>query len=225
MQSVVVFFMGPPGSGKGTQAAAVAEQVGATVVATSQVLAEMFAANARGADRIKEALERGVLAPPALFADALLRVVFRALADGRPVFIDGSPRTLREAEMLAGALKARGIPWRTIILDVPRPVTVDRVLHRWVCERCRFALSEARPPPACPRCGGKLTRRPDDTAETIERRWEQFAFRTAPVLDWMRGQGAVTLVNGDRPISAVTGDLVPIAQQALSLDAVNGSPS
>jgi adenylate kinase len=205
--AAVVFFMGPPGSGKGTQATAAAERLGATVVATSQVLAEMFAENAPGADRIQASLDRGVLAPPALFADALLRVVGRALDAGTAVFIDGSPRTLREAEMLIGALERQGVSWQTVVLDVPKPITVDRVLQRWVCERCRATLSALQPPAACPKCGGPLGRRPDDTADTIERRWEQFTFRTAPVLEWMKRRGTVTVVNGNRPIPDVVAEV------------------
>lgn len=203
----VVFFMGSPGAGKGTQAVAAAEQLGATVVATSQVLAEMFAENMPGADRIKASLDEGVLAPPALFADALLRVVGRALGAGKTVFIDGSPRTLREAEMFIGALERQGVPWQTMILDVPKPVAVHRVLHRWVCERCRATISLADPPTSCPKCGGPLRRRPDDTADTVERRWGEFTFRTAPVLEWMKGRGTVTVVDGNRPVPDVVADV------------------
>lgn len=208
--------MGPPGAGKGTQAVAAAAQLGAIVVATSQVLAEMFAAGAPGADHIKAALERGVLAPPALFADALLRVVFRELNEGSLVFVDGSPRTLREAEMLVKGLKERGVRWRTVILDAPKPVTVHRVLNRWVCAQCRAAVSAPVKPAACPACGGAMTRRPDDTPDTIERRWEQYEFRTAPVLDWMRRRNAVVVVDGNQPIPAVTAAVVPLLQEFLS---------
>lgn len=213
--ATVVFFMGPPGAGKGTQAVAVAQQLGAPVVATSQVLTEMFAANAPGAEHIKAAHDRGVLAPPALFADALLRVVGRALGAGETVFIDGSPRTLREAEMLIGALARQGMSWRTVILEVPKPVSVDRVLHRWVCERCRATLSALPPPHSCPKCGGALQRRPDDTADTIERRWREFTFRTAPVLEWMKGRGDVAIVDGNRPIAEVTTEVVRRLQGTL----------
>lgn len=208
--------MGPPGAGKGTQAVAAAAQLGATVVATSHVLAEMFAANAPDSDRIKASLDRGVLAPPALFADALLRVVGRALAAGTAVFIDGSPRTLREAEMLIGALERQGAPWQTLMLDVPKPVAVHRVLQRWVCERCRATLSRADAPASCPTCGGPMGRRPDDTADTVERRWEQFTFRTAPVLEWMKRRGTVTIVDGDRPIAEVNEDVVRKLHGALA---------
>lgn len=223
----VVFLMGPPGAGKGTQAEAILRTLSGriTVVQTSEVLAEMFAAGGPEAERIKEALRRGTLAPPALFAEALLRVIHRALAKGTPlVVVDGSPRTLREAELLTKSLDGKGVGWLTVIIDVPRPASEERISHRVTCTKCRLSTPDTAHATVCTRCGGALERRPDDTPEALERRWQQFEFRTLPVLTWMRARGHAHVADGNQPVPDVTADLVSILEK-LFARRTNGKPS
>lgn len=209
--------MGPPGSGKGTQSTALAEQLGATPVTTSTIITQMLAeVPPAHAARLKHDLEKGILAPPALFAAALVRVIANALSSARLVVVDGSPRTLREAEVLVVALDAERVRWMTVILDVPRPVSVDRILHRWICEKCRQSVSTPTPPPACSRCGGRMIRRPDDTEDVIGRRWEQYEFRTAPVIRWLQERAPSAAVDGTRPIPEVSEKVARAVQEFLA---------
>lgn len=206
---VVVFVMGPPGSGKSTQAQALREQFGLERVKTGTILRKL----GRGASalnrHIKERIDAGRLAPPPLVSDLVIRDVRRILAKGKGIVFDGSPRTLHEAELLLGELKHGRSPRVLVVfLDVPQPETARRIVRRWVCEDCALeAPSGIASPEMCIACGGKVRRRDDDRAAVAEERWEEYNFRTLPVVQYLDRRGLVTRVNGDRPIPAVTAEV------------------
>lgn len=215
----VVFFMGPPGSGKGTQVAAVKRHFGFEGVDTGSMLRAMSKEDSPRGRRIKDLIDAGRFAPPPLVAEIVTDQVRRLLRGGKPVALEGSPRTLHEAEILLDALHADGTDRMLVIfLDVPKPQTVQRILERWICEGCKCSTTlSVDTLEGCADCGGTLVRRADDTVEVAEKRWEEYTFRTLPVIRLFERRGLVARVNGDRPILEVTNAVQQIVRERLGL--------
>lgn len=205
----VVFIMGPPGSGKSTQAQVLGEQFGLERIKTGSILRELGKRSSVRGRSIKERIDVGRLAPPPLVAELVIRKLRRVLARSAGAVFDGSPRTLHEAELLLDALKCARAPRVLVVsLDVPQQETVRRIMSRWVCEGCKREI-----PPGdvtlerCVACGGKVVRREDDREHIVSDRWTEYAFRTLPVIRYLERRGLVTRVNGDRPILDVQAEV------------------
>jgi len=201
----IIMLMGPPGSGKGTQASALQERFGFERIETGAMLRAIREGPSPAARRVRELMDAGQLAPPPLVADFVIREARRIRGGGKGIVFDGSPRTLAEAERLFAALRKDRIDRvLVVVLDVPKPETLRRVLQRWICEHCQRSgpLRESTPE-ICDACGEKLVRRPDDTADVMEKRWEEYAFRTLPVVRFFERRGLVAHLNGDQPIPEV----------------------
>ena len=212
----VVMVMGPPGSGKGTQAQAALERFGMERIETGALIRSMRDDPSPLARRVTELYDAGRLSPPPLIAEFVIREVRRILQSGKGIVFDGSPRTLAEAELLLAALKEDHVERiLVVVLDVPKPETVERVLQRWICVDCTRPISSPSTPEACRACGGKFTRRPDDTADVMENRWEEFTFRTLPVIEYFERRGLAVRVNGSRPIPEVTKDVQQLLAERL----------
>lgn len=215
----VVFFLGPPGSGKGTQVAAVKRHFGFEGIDTGSILRDLSKEDSPRGRQLKAFTDTGRLAPPPMVVQLVTDHILKFLREGKPVALEGSPRTLREAEILLDALRADGTGGMLVVfLDVPKPQTVQRILERWICEGCKRSTTlPVNTSEGCTDCGGKLVRRADDTAEVAEKRWEEYTFRTLPVIRFFDRQGLVARVNGDRPIPEVTSDVLRIVRERLRL--------
>ncbi|TSC63632.1 MAG: adenylate kinase [Parcubacteria group bacterium Gr01-1014_106] len=198
--------MGPPGSGKGTQVSALKQDMGFESIDTGGMLRALSREDSPRARQVKVIIDSGRLAPPPLVARIVTERVVSSVQEGKSVALEGSPRTLHEAEILLKTLRAEGIhDILVVFLDVPKPETVQRILQRWVCEACkRSTMLPVDVPEQCPACGGRLVKRVDDTLETSHKRWEEYRFRTLPVIQFFQRQGLVAHVNGHQSIPDVT---------------------
>lgn len=210
-----IFLMGPPGSGKGTQALAVENAFGFERFETGGALRRLALEDSPLGSRVKALIDAGRLAAPPLVSEIVVREAERMLGSGQSVVFDGSPRTLFEAERLLTALGTDRVGrLLVIILEVPKPETVKRIAARWICAGCTRPTAQVPETlVACRACGGRLVRRPDDTESVAERRWEEYTFRTLPVIAFFERQGLVVRVDGHRPIPAVTDAVASIVRQ------------
>lgn len=208
-------FMGPPGSGKGTQVAALKRDFGFEAIDTGGMLRAFSKEHSPRAQHVHVLIDSGRLAPPPLVARIVTDHVVSLVRKGTSVALEGSPRTLHEAEILLRTLRAEGIhDILVVFLDVPQPETVQRILQRWVCEDCRRStMLPLGTPDRCPTCGGRLVKRADDTLETSKKRWEEYRFRTLPVIQFFERQGLAARVNGHQPIPDVTQEVQAIVRQ------------
>ncbi|TSC73002.1 MAG: adenylate kinase [Parcubacteria group bacterium Gr01-1014_38] len=215
----VVFLMGPPGSGKGTQVAALEREFGFEGIDTGALLRALSKEDSSVGRRVKALMDTGRFAPSPLVAELVTGRVRRFLREGKAVALEGSPRTLHEAEVLLSGLRADGMNRVLVVfLDVPKAQTVQRIMERWVCEGCqRSTMLSADAPEGCADCGGKLVRRADDTPEVAEKRWEEYTFRTLPVIRFFERQGLVVRVESHRSISEVTHRVHTAVRQRLGL--------
>ncbi|HRJ72356.1 MAG TPA: nucleoside monophosphate kinase [Terrimicrobiaceae bacterium] len=191
-----IVLLGPPASGKGTQAALLSATFGIPATSTGAMLREE---KARGsavgleADRWTSAGE--------LFPDELaLRVVWNWI-DGRKRFIlDGFPRTVGQAHSFDEGLEERDLPLDVVyFLNLSDELVRERMTSRVTCGDCGSVFNEKfhnlRSGSACPKCGGILARRNDDTEEALARRLSQYREHTLPVASHYRGRGLLREVD------------------------------
>jgi len=204
-----LILMGPPGAGKGTQAARVAESEELCRISTGDLLREAVSAGTELGKKAESLMERGELLPDDLILDLVDRVLDRSACANGAVY-DGFPRTVDQAAGLDRLLEKRGEGVdRVVALEVPEEEIVRRLSGRRVCKSCgklyhiRFdpSSTEGR----CDECNGELVQRPDDQPETIRRRLAVYRDETAPVLEAYEPEPGVTTIDGDRPIDEVAG--------------------
>ncbi len=171
-------LLGPPGSGKGTQAARLAERTGAQHISTGELLRAEVAAGSELGGQVAGYLQAGELVPDEVLLQLTLPLVRRA-AEGAGYLLDGFPRSVGQAERLTEAAEAAA-PERVLLLSVPRAELTRRLLGR--------AAEQGRP---------------DDTAEVIQRRLEVFDTDTRPLIDYYGRRGMLSRVDG-----AATPDVV-----------------
>lgn len=205
-KSGVIMFMGPPGSGKGTQARFVQERLGFERIETGVILRAMRKENTPIAKLVTKLIDAGNLAPPRLVAQLVIERAKEILARGNGVVFDGSPRTLFEVEELLKAL-SKNYTGRilTIALRVPIDNARERLLIRLVCKQCNTPATSNQT--KCLRCGGELIKRADDDSIAMENRWDEYNFRTLPVINYLDSLGLVEQINGARPIEEVAKDV------------------
>jgi len=205
---MVVVILGPPGAGKGTQAAILAKRLGVPHIATG----DLFRSAARAGTQIgREAaafMKRGELVPDEVTVQMLLdRLRRRDAANG--AVLDGFPRNRLQAEALDRALTERGMRVdRAINIEVPAEDLVRRLAGRWTCRAAGHIYHEVSNPPrvagVCDIDGSALYQRDDDRVETIRARLAQQLGALAEVAAYYRERGILSTVDGRGSIEQVT---------------------
>ena len=201
-----IIFIGPPGSGKGTQAKRLAAQHAIPHISTGDMLRE---AVADGTELGRQAAP--IMASGALVSDDLMLGIVKdrlAKADASGGFIlDGFPRTLVQAERLDAIIGNGAEALRVLQLLVPDEAIVRRIALRRTCAQCGAIYHLENNPPAndsvCDRCGAEIVARPDDNEESVRRRLEAFHRQTLPVATFYKVKSALREVDGVGPVDVV----------------------
>lgn len=194
-------FLGPAGSGKGTQAKKLEDAFGVTQISTGDLLREAVRAGTELGKQAAPLMEQGRLVPDELVIGIIEeRLAGEDLGDGG-ILLDGFPRTLPQAEALGDALRRLGLPLdRVISLEVPEEVLVDRVTGRRSCPTCGRVYHVRTNPPKedeiCDVDGTALIQREDDTPEKLDKRLEVFRTEIPKVKDFYRAQGLLAEIDG-----------------------------
>ena len=202
-----IIFLGAPGSGKGTQAASVARELGLVHIASGDLFRQAIERGSKLGLKVGAFMEKGMLV-----ADELaIRVVLERVSASdclNGVILDGFPRNLNQAEALDKALaqQNKAIDW-VVYIKVSSEELIKRLSGRWVCRNCQTPYHSQSSPPRvqnrCDRCGGELTKRPDDTAETVKKRLMVYSTETAPLIDYYTRMGTLLEVAGEGSIAEV----------------------
>ena len=184
---MIVIFLGPPGAGKGTQAAHIIERYGVPQLSTGDMLRAAVAAETPVGRQAKEIMDAGNLVSDEIVA-AIVEERIEA-DDCVPGFLlDGFPRTVVQAEMLDAILAKKERAVDVVVeLRVDEAALIDRLRAR-----VRETLEK----------GGEL--RKDDNEETFKHRLQVYRDQTAPLIPYYEGQGKLKVVDGMGPIDAVS---------------------
>jgi len=215
---VILLLFGPPGSGKGTQAAFLAERFHIPAISTG----EMFRAELKaGTELGKQA--SAIMTSGGLVGDEIVNSIV-ANRIGRPdcangFLLDGYPRTVLQAQYFGGLLRQRSLRDAIVIhIDVADEPLVARLTARRQCPKClRIYNLQSQPPRAEGKCdddGTALITREDDQESVIRRRLAAYKELTGPVLDWY-GKDAVRTVDGGQAPGAVSRDVERAVLEAM----------
>lgn len=183
---LIVILLGPPGSGKGTQASMLREKLQIPHISTGDLLREQIRQGTELGKEAKTYIDQGHLVPDQLILDMLFdRVSQKDCANG--YILDGFPRTMAQAE----AYHARLINKPNIIavnLLLEDQKIIDRLTNRIVCGHCgtpyHLTYSPPKQPGICDKCHAKLVQRSDDTEEVVVKRLKVYQEQTAPLIDF-----------------------------------------
>jgi adenylate kinase len=200
-----IVLLGPPASGKGTQAEFIQKRFGIPATSTGAILrAEARLGTAVGVAAAK-IITTGGLAPDEMVLS--LVAAWLDKNDGSFLF-DGFPRTVTQAERFEALLCQRQLAVEiAFLLEVPDPVIQARMLRRLTCSNCGKAISmgrhvrDANDP--CPNCGGKLETRADDNVGALAHRMEEYRKKTVPVADFYDRRDILARVDASRAGEAV----------------------
>ena len=183
----ILIFLGPPGSGKGTQAKMLAEKLRVPHIALGDMLREEVRAGTEVGKRVKELINAGKLAPDEMTIDLARKRINREDCAAGFIF-DGFPRSALQAEALDRMLKDGGLALdRVIYFRIPEEDVVKRLSERRSCKDCGAVYHLKNRPPKvegkCDLCGVELYLRHDDEPEVIRTRFEVYEKQTRPLVD------------------------------------------
>ena len=195
-----IILLGPPGAGKGTQAARLQAERGMIQLSTGDMLREAVSAGTTVGLQAKAVMARGELVSDAIVS-ALIGERLDASAEQGAIF-DGFPRTKHQAAALEILLAQRGRHLDYVIeLVVDEDELVRRIVGRFTCAKCGAPYHDHLRLPAvpgvCDVCGStEFKRRPDDNEETVRTRMAEYRAKTAPILPYYEDKGLVRRVDG-----------------------------
>ena len=198
-------FLGPPGAGKGTLAAQVAEEYKIPQISTGDIFRENIKNETELGKKVKAIMDAGGLVGD----DVVLEIVEDRLKkdDCKNGFIlDGFPRTIPQAE----AFEKLGIEVKVVNCEVNNDLIIARLSNRRVCKNCKQNYNVKFMPPKvegiCDKCGGELFTREDDKLESITHRLEVYRKETEPLIDFYRNLNKMTDIDSARDSQEVLVD-------------------
>ena len=208
MSSIVLF--GPPGAGKGTQAARITETTNLPQVSTGDMLRAAVKAGTPTGLEAKKFMEAGKLVPDSVIIDLIKdRIQLPDAVNG--VMFDGFPRTIPQAEALEKITKVTHV----IAIDVPDDRIVERICGRYSCADCgnvyHDTFNPTKQPGICDNCGSNsMKRRADDNEETVMSRLSAYHNQTSPLADWYAERGIFHKIDGDREIDIISQNILSV---------------
>ncbi|MET9416958.1 adenylate kinase [Streptomyces klenkii] len=204
-----IVLVGPPGAGKGTQAAYLAKNLAIPHISTGDLFRANISQGTPLGQKAQEYMRAGQLVPDEVTIGMAKDRMSQPDA-GHGFLLDGFPRNLAQAEALDQILKADGLKLDAVLdLEVPEDEVVKRIAGRRMCRKDSSHIFHAiYNPPAvegvCDTCGGELYQREDDSEETVRRRLEVYHSETEPIIDYYKAQGLVVTISALGKVTEVT---------------------
>ena len=194
-------LLGPPGAGKGTQAARLVERLEIPQISTGDILRQYVQGGTTLGIKARSYMDRGEYVPD----DIVVEMVMDRLAepDAEKGFIlDGFPRTVPQAQALERALERAGLPLTAVLkYQIPNDMAVRRLSNRWTCKNCKRTYNQEFKRPAqegiCDACGGQLERRSDDDELTVRRRLAVYRDQNAALERFYEERGLLGVIDAE----------------------------
>lgn len=211
--SARLVFMGPPGTGKGTQAKRACDSHDLTHLSSGDTLRAEMAIGSDVGRRAESHVKSGGLVPDELVSAIMLAGIGR-LPPARGFILDGFPRTPPQAETLEAGLASRGGLHAVLNFSLDDREIVQRIAGRLVCSLCGAAYNARFLPPKtagrCDRCDGALIQRPDDRESVVMTRLATYRQETAPLIDFYRARGLLREIDASRAVEQVAKDVTGV---------------
>lgn len=209
MNKLMLILLGPPGSGKGTQAQSLAKEYGIPHISTGDIFREHIANETPIGKKVQEIVRSGHLVPDEMVLD-MVKDRFSREDCVKGFVLDGFPRTSVQAEKFAEIIQKNGLVL-VLCLDVPDKVIIDRAKGRLVCKACGTIYNQDFSPPLeaniCDKCGGEVYQRPDDQPEIVEERLRVYHSITQPLIQYYDERKILTSFDGTAPRDSVYAEL------------------
>lgn len=201
-----VILLGPPGAGKGTQAARIADEIGGTRASSGDLFRENIGNNTELGQLAKSYMDKGVLVPDDVTIKMVMGWIY-APEQANGFVLDGFPRTVVQAEALDCELESSGGVDAVLYINVSQEELIKRLAGRFICRDCQTPYHETMSPPKtageCDKCGGEVYQRDDDKPEVIKTRIQVFLNETEPLVGYYRKAGILAEVDGEGSIESV----------------------
>ena len=207
-----LLLMGPPGAGKGTQAAKLVERYDIPHVSTGDIFRGALQERTPLGLEAKRYMDVGALVPDQVTVGITRERLAKSDCIGGFI-LDGFPRTLQQAHALDQMLAKMGIRLNKVVnIVVPDQELIPRLTGRRICQSCGATYHMEFRPPAqpsiCDRCGGELYQRTDDQEETVRERLEVYRLQTQPLFHYYQERDLYSEINGAQSTEAVFRDIV-----------------
>lgn len=197
-----VILLGPPGVGKGTIANRLVKHFKMPQISTGDMLREAVKNKTKLGLDAKNYMDKGALVPDAV----VIGIVNERLKNAdckNGFFLDGFPRTIKQAEALAGFVRIDTV----LNLQAPDSIIIDRLSGRRMCRKCQAIFHIRNIPPkkegVCDKCNGELYLRDDDREETVKKRLETYRLQTEPLIGYYKEKGILKDVDAGQQVDMV----------------------
>ena len=206
-----ILLMGPPGAGKGTQAANLVQKYNIPHISTGDMFRAAVKEGTELGKKAKACMDAGQLVPD----EITIGIVKERLAKpdcAKGFILDGFPRTVEQADALDGILKELSIRLtRAVDISVPTSALIERAVGRRVCKKCGAAyhirFNPSKTDGVCDKCGGETYQRADDSEETMKSRLSVYEAQTKPLISYYQKAGLYSEIDGSQEMSKVFADI------------------
>ena len=195
-----IVLLGPPGAGKGTQAAKIIEEYSVPHISTGDIFRKNLKEGTPLGIKAKGYMDQGLLVPDELVVDLVKdRLLEEDCVDG--FMLDGFPRTVLQAEALEEELIRLGQTLNAVInINVDAELLFKRLTGRRICKSCgatyHVYFNRTKSEGICDKCGGELYQRDDDQEATVKKRLEVYQEQTQPLIDYYKNKGTLVDIDG-----------------------------
>ena len=211
----VIYIMGPPGAGKGTQAELLAQKLGYHRFSTGDAFRSVSRQDTDLGRRVKETIDNGFLASPEMAAEIVIAAVTEHMEAGMGLIFDGTPRTIEESALVDKYFMESGYGRPlAIYLKVDKDIMIERNSKRRFCLGVNgdFPVVTQEDHDKCSALGGEVGVRPDDDPEKFATRWNEFMTRTYPVVEKYKVEGILKEVDGLPSVEEVHGMVMGVVR-------------
>lgn len=207
-----LILLGPPGSGKGTQAAIISERYGIPAISTGDIIRATTKGQTALGEKVRGFIDKGELVPDELVIE-LVKERLSADDCNNGYILDGFPRTVAQAE----AITNMGIRIdRVIDIHLADNLIVSRISGRRVCPNCgasyHITASPSKDGVNCDKCNTALVQRNDDEASVVQKRLKVYEEKTAPLTDYYQARGLISKISSADTIESVSKDIFDILE-------------